>query len=143
MRQCPKCKRELDLVSFAGDRKGKDGLQARCRDCNNAYAKTPHGRELAAASRAKPERKKYQRNYHLQARYGITLGAWQEMFDRQGGKCPGCGSPLEAGFKTHVDHCHKTGRVRGLLCKECNLALGNVNDSIDVLRNLIQYLTGA
>ena len=143
MKKCSACKQTQPLDAFAVHRGAKDGLQHRCRACSSEYNKSPKARERAAKYRARPERRAHRADYMLKRRYGISLEAWGEILVRQGGRCPGCGSPLESGFKTHVDHCHVTGRVRGLLCKECNLALGNVNDSIDVLRNLIQYLTGA
>lgn len=58
----------------------------------------------------------------------------------QGGKCRGCEKPL-ATVKECVDHCHRTGRVRGLLCNACNLALAFASESPLVLRKLAKYLT--
>ena len=57
------------------------------------------------------------------------------MIKSQGGLCPGCGGKPE-----HVDHDHRTGKVRGILCFNCNQAPGNVRDDVLVLRRLIGYL---
>ena len=72
---------------------------------------------------------------------GVTLEEYWIQFDKQEGKCLGCEtvqSKLE--HRLCIDHDHNTGRFRGLLCRECNLVLGNSKDSIQVLKNLIQYL---
>lgn len=73
------------------------------------------------------------------------------MLDEQGGVCPICGvTPEEQNWAANkgtqestslaVDHCHKTGTVRGLLCGQCNIVLGHVNDDPRVLENMIAYL---
>jgi hypothetical protein len=61
----------------------------------------------------------------LRRTYGIWLGDYRRLYDEQGGCCAGCGDFHE---RLHVDHCHRTGRVRGLLCRVCNLALGRLRD---------------
>lgn len=61
------------------------------------------------------------------------------MLAKQDGKCAGCGKP----DPEHVDHDHKNGAVRGMLCFNCNQALGNVRDSIAILGKLQDYLLGA
>lgn len=85
--------------------------------------------------------RKYQLNWRLQKKFGITIQQRDAMLAAQGGKCKGCGSdtPNWKG-DWHVDHCHKTNKVRGILCHNCNTALGRVKDSPDVLRNLARYL---
>ena len=73
--------------------------------------------------------------------YGITLEDYNLMFEKQEGKCFGCKtshSELKRGLL--IDHNHTTGKVRGLLCDNCNKALGCVKDNISVLTNLITYL---
>lgn len=63
------------------------------------------------------------------------------MLVRQGGVCAICGGPPDGRWKRfHVDHCHKTGRVRGLLCRKCNNGLGNFGDSVETMRKAIAYL---
>jgi hypothetical protein len=76
------------------------------------------------------------RNYHLKRRYGLTSADVDAMVEAQGGTCATCPGRLE-----HVDHDHRTGRVCGILCSNCNQALGNARDDVTVLRNLIAYLS--
>ena len=73
-------------------------------------------------------------------RYGLTQECWDQLWDQQAAKCAGCIRPLVLGASTHIDHCHVTGRVRGLLCSECNLAIGKLRDSVSTLRRLADYL---
>ena len=84
--------------------------------------------------------------YHLKKRYKITLEQWKEMFELQDHKCKTCGSEISSvtgnNDKTRgvVDHCHTTGKIRGLLCHHCNRALGLIKDDKNILKNLIKYL---
>jgi hypothetical protein len=65
------------------------------------------------------------REYWLRHAYGMSLEDWQDMFDRQDGKCAICGTTEPGGKGTfHTDHDHDTGVVRGLLCQTCNQAIG-------------------
>lgn len=70
-------------------------------------------------------------------RYGITIEDWDRMFIEQGGRCAVCKETVD---RLCVDHDHKTGRVRGLLCLTCNFAAGALKDSVLLAESLIQYL---
>ena len=75
--------------------------------------------------------------------YGISEFEWDEKFKAQGRKCAnsGCQADKPGNKKGwHTDHCHKTGKLRGILCSGCNVALGQVNDSYSKLIGLIYYL---
>ncbi len=78
--------------------------------------------------------------------YGITLDQYNNMFDEQGGVCAICGEEETARHgngvvrSLHIDHCHTTGQVRGLLCNKCNFALGGFKSSEEVLLSAIRYL---
>jgi hypothetical protein len=76
------------------------------------------------------------REYHLQRRYGIGQVDVDRMLAEQGGTCAVCDKP----DPEHVDHDHKPGAVRGMLCFNCNQALGNARDDVDVLWRLRAYL---
>lgn len=76
-------------------------------------------------------------------RYGVTKEQYAEMLRQQGGGCAICGSSdpgKESGFKLSVDHCHDTNVIRGLLCKNCNLAIGYFQDNPDLCRRGADYL---
>ena len=84
---------------------------------------------------------KYQEQ-HLKRCYGLTLNEYNEMLKEQDHKCATCGT-TEAGGKHGkfmVDHSHNTGKVRGLLCKSCNIALGEIKDNRQTLLNMVEYL---
>ena len=83
----------------------------------------------------------YKRKKELQKKYGLSWEAYEDMYYVQSGKCPVCECNLTINhIDTVVDHCHNTGKVRGLLCRKCNMALGLLNDNKQNLRNAIYYL---
>ena len=75
-----------------------------------------------------------------QAKVWYNLDEYSKMFNLQGGKCAICGHEPQGSQKLDVDHSHTSGAVRGLLCNNCNKALGLVHDSVEVLENAIKYL---
>lgn len=87
-----------------------------------------------------PDSKKSQRL----KKYGITLSEYNEMLEKQSGECAICGEDGSVGKwgKLYVDHDHKTGKVRGLLCSKCNFAIGQFNDDYNLLLRAISYLKG-
>ena len=76
-------------------------------------------------------------NYELGRKYGITLEEYAHLENNQNHSCATCGS---SDTRLVLDHCHDTGKVRGLLCDPCNLALGKVKDNTQTLTNMIKYL---
>jgi len=82
------------------------------------------------------------RNTELKKLYGITLAEYNAMLESQGGGCAICGGQqTHSRFKNlSVDHCHDTGKVRGLLCNNCNLAIGKIGHDVDKARKMVQYL---
>lgn len=78
---------------------------------------------------------------HLLRDYGLTEDQYQKLWDSQRGLCKICNTELsEAKRRAHVDHDHITGRVRGILCANCNRGLGAFKDSINLLTIAIEYL---
>jgi hypothetical protein len=84
---------------------------------------------------------------NLRRKYGITLEDFQSLFDNQDGKCAICSQTLPTILdpgklrkSLAVDHNHDNGKVRGLLCGKCNMALGLFSDSVDILNSAIHYL---
>lgn len=83
----------------------------------------------------------YNRYLRLYRKYNMTIDDYNQMFDNQEGKCKICGThKLELKRRLSVDHCHKTGKIRGLLCSNCNHGLGSFKDSVSFLENAINYL---
>ena len=78
-------------------------------------------------------------------KYGLVEEDIRCMMDKQRGCCAVCDDSLYypgiARYVTcHIDHCHSTGKFRGLLCKQCNWGIGNLKDNIEILKNAIRYL---
>lgn len=72
-------------------------------------------------------------------KYGLARGEFEEMFAEQEGRCKLCGSPTDSA-DMHIDHDHRTGLVRGLLCRSCNAGLGMFHDNPEELRKAIAYI---
>jgi len=74
--------------------------------------------------------------------YGVDMSWFHRQYVIQGGVCAICGSSVDpvTTKNTHIDHCHTTGKVRGILCHLCNRGIGHFKDSIDTLESAIKYL---
>jgi len=83
------------------------------------------------------------RNQRL-SKYGITLEQFNDMLEKQNGKCAVCGysDTSDTNFFPVVDHCHDTGKVRGILCMNCNMGIGKFKDNEIYLYNALVYLKG-
>ena len=126
MKRCPKCKLTKSTKDFYKDSSRHDGLQSHCIKCLREYYLNGPGR-----------------NKHYLRRYGITLSQYNKMFKKQSSICAICktGTFSGPGERLHVDHCHSTGKIRGLLCNSCNMMLGRAKDNIDILESAIEYLS--
>jgi recombination endonuclease VII len=89
---------------------------------------------------ALPETKEYARGKYLKWKYGLTLAAFDSLLAGQGGKCAICRTGLPPKSHWHVDHSHKNGHVRGILCSFCNRGLGCFRDDPESLARAAQYL---
>lgn len=94
--------------------------------------------------KAKVYRKRYpesDRKRILKRDYGIDLNQYNKLFQAQKGLCLGC-YKHQTQFTEHlaVDHDHQTGKIRGLLCRTCNLTLGTAHDNVVILRRLADYI---
>jgi hypothetical protein len=116
-KQCSKCGFEKCVTLFHKNCKNLDGLHYHCKACR------------------KEESLKL---------YGLTLGDYAVLLEEQGYCCKICKSKEPKGQSTdgrfYVDHNHKTGEVRGLLCNDCNTALGLLKDSPELLAKAGLYL---
>lgn len=141
-RTCRACGDEKPIEDFQVYDYTDGKRRHRCRTCESARVKRHRhklmGQDLVGfrAKRTAITRKN---------RYGITQEQYDEMLEAQGGGCAICGSPLPRNSgKSHlaVDHDHKTGRVRGLLCDPCNNGLARFDDDPEKLMKAAKYLSG-
>jgi hypothetical protein len=125
---CSKCKTQQ--TEFYKDARMPDGLRPDCKECFKGHMK--------AGRKSNPEL--YQ-NQELKKHYGITVTQYKQMLADQGGGCKICGSRTGIGKrKLAVDHDHKTGQVRGVLCNLCNRGLGAFKDDPVLIQAAIAYL---
>ncbi len=141
-KNCTKCG---ELKSHTEFYKGKGRLTSQCKDCTDERLRTYHNEN--PHKREKFKTSSYNKNANYIKLYGITTLDAQKILDEQIGMCANvaCGKELSfdaakgAFNKAFVDHCHDTGKVRGILCIGCNTALGHLENKSKVF-GLIQYL---
>ena len=137
---CSKCKKRKLLSKFHKCRKNKDGLHSWCHECYAAWRNVPAHR-VRARKRAKEWKKANPdkvRSHNLR-RYGVTVEQYEQMLKAQKGGCWVCGSTPKK-RRLHVDHSHKSGKIRGLLCHRCNRGLAWFSDKSERLRRAAEYL---
>ncbi len=161
-KKCAKCKTWKLKMQFSKDPCQKSGLHPYCKLCTAEYGKKfrrmPANKEqirkkalayhyknrdsILAKSKiyyeANKERIRLRGRCH---RLGMTIEQYNERFEEHTGNCDICGKH-ESEFERplFIDHCHETGKVRGLLCQQCNMLLGNAFDDLDILAAASSYL---
>ncbi|MGR3932637.1 endonuclease VII domain-containing protein [Streptomyces sp. BRA346] len=115
-KRCPQCEEVKPHSEWERNKSSSDGWASYCREC-----------------RAERNRVSY-----FKRKYGITEAERDGMITSQMGMCTICLLAPAA----HVDHCHETGRVRGVLCFNCNSAIGKLGDDPDTVRRAAAYLEG-
>lgn len=125
MRTCKHC----GVTRPASDWKPKNGT--RCRLCIN--------KRVREYKRNNPG---YHRKSMLERQYGITLECYDKLVEEQNNQCKICGKDgsLNQYGKLDIDHCHTNGHVRGLLCTQCNTAIGLLGDDEQRIRNAAEYI---
>jgi hypothetical protein len=135
-------KRNKEKVA-ASQKEWRENNVEKRKDLKAAWDKANPDKRKQNHERFKTKRPDYFVNKHLKNTYGIGLDEYNAVLTAQNHKCAGCG--IEATKaprnKLYVDHCHKTNKIRGLLCQYCNTALGMVKDNPDTLLSLISYLS--
>ena len=131
---CTKCAQNLPIDAFGADKKQLQGKNSWCKKCRSIAAG-----QWAAAN---PEKvAKTRRVDKLRKKYGMTLCDYDRMLSEQNGKCKLCGGTQRKDRKYFdIDHCHKTGRVRGLLCNGCNHALFLFDENLISAETAFLYL---
>jgi hypothetical protein len=163
MKACSTCKRNLPASNYYPEPRNRDGLFSRCKDCGKASARESYRRhakdrwakakawreenyerhiaqrrEYRAKNRDELNRKKRERRIKA---YGLSLEEYQRRLSSQGNRCAICTrKPADGRRKLVIDHCHKTGKVRGLICNECNWAIGLISDNPVIAIRISKYL---
>ena len=137
MKKCSKCQIEKELKFFNTRSSKTDKLQSYCKECAKKDRSKRYllDRENAIVN---------QRRINIFNKYGITEVEYNTMLELQNGKCAICGSKeiKRKGAKYfNIDHCHKNNNVRGLLCHNCNIVLGKIEDSKEWLSKALKYLS--
>ena len=133
MKQCSRCKETKPLSEFHLRSKTQPWPKSACKECHRERAK--------GYWKNNPVPKEVQREKNLRKSFGIGIEDYDELMEAQKGACAICGTTqCASGRNFAVDHCHSTGVIRGLLCKFCNTALGQFQDSPDILAKAIIYL---
>jgi hypothetical protein len=161
LKLCSYCKKQKPLSCFDKHTETKDGLNSLCVDCHHLVCKkwrdnNKEKRKQAWKKYSETHKeqiklknlryKKRQKDLDLQSTFGITLDQYNQMLKDQNGVCVICKNPeneVEKGKQQRtlsVDHNHKTGKVRGLLCGKCNKGIGLFKDNIYLLQSAIDYL---
>lgn len=161
MKRCPRCGETKELICFSRNRCAPDGRQTYCKPCCYAAGAPSRQRrrerlktdpEYLAQEQAKRSawgKARYRKGPDqywasvLRTRYGLSVDDYESMLADQRGVCAACKEcALEHGRKRLcVDHDHRTGRVRGLLCGRCNRAIGLFDDNPWRAIGLFAYLT--
>ena len=137
LKRCTVCDTDKDTSEFYKCAAKKDGISYRCKTCDNK-ARLQYIKDNPA------KHKESLRGRMLKKRYGITLIEYNNMCEEQGNHCALCGCEKENNNRgmhhLSVDHCHKTGKIRGILCSNCNRGLGLLGDDLESIQRVIKYL---
>jgi len=144
---CPKCKREKEIALFSKNKHTKTGLSTWCKECSAAETgswRNVDGNKERLAQWRKDNIEKctaHARKSNLKIKFKMSIEDYNALLDSQNGKCSLCNkTPEENGKALSVDHNHKTGKVRGLLCDNCNKGIGFLKENTEILQKAIKYI---
>lgn len=139
---CSKCDELLDVSNFYASPRQMDNLKPTCKKCDHANVRIFYsGKSGSVKSKLSST---YRRSYFLKKAYNMSIKDYEDMFRSQDGKCliftVSMGGILRCNEYPHIDHNHKTGKVRGILCSACNRAIGLLKEDIPSFRRAIEHL---
>jgi len=141
MKTCCVCHKNQSLSEFHRDKSKKDGRASSCKECSNhrvlMWQKNNIQRHKDNVKRWRLSNPTKMQDFQRKYEFGLSLGTYDKMYKEQGGSCYICRKPKPI---LCVDHNHKTGAVRGLLCRSCNLAIGFMGDNPYWLEWAASYL---
>ena len=154
---CTKCDQDYSKDGMSKDCSRRDGISSWCKKCRATSTKQwarKYPEKVQVQKLKKIESRECnwrtdpkgsyikQRDAVLRCRYGISLDQYDEMLSQQGHQCAICHKDArKMTYMLHVDHCHESGIVRGLLCAPCNVYLGAINDNPDAMKRGAEYLS--
>lgn len=134
---CQKGEHFIDRKLFNKDKHAADGLYAWCAKCTSKYRRDKYNANTEEG-RIERENSRYRT---LKRRYGITRGEYDALMIFQEGKCGICKTPFSTDTRRiHLDHDHKTGTIRGILCGHCNCGIAFFKDNPTFMERAMQYL---
>lgn len=135
--KCFHCKKFLTRDAF---HKGENKCKACACDISKKWREMNRDRYLEKLRewRARPKKPFYRRNSRLKYLYGVTEEQCAEVHEKQGGKCAICLQVFDG--MPCIDHCHTTGKFRGLLCDLCNRGIGYFKDNPETIEAAVAYL---
>ena len=148
-KRCTKCGEIKEVGEFHRNKKVKSGLTSRCKLCSNEICREYHEKNKDSCYEQTKKWREENRFFYVLAQSRRAAKKWggqpciataEELEAAFMGKCEVCGVPeLELTRKLQMDHSHLTGEFRGWLCHNCNVALGMLKDSREVILNLLLY----
>jgi len=138
LKRCSVCRELKPLSEFYNSKKSKDGKGYRCKPCDT-IARKKWSLDNPVRSRESA------RNRSIKHAYGITPDDYNKLLMAQDNKCAVCGTDIQTYNMGHikhfaVDHDHTTGKIRGLLCHNCNRSIGLLKEDPEVLRKAANYI---
>lgn len=132
---CPTCRQELPFNLFGSNVSRSNFLNMYCKKCTNTQNKQQYYKKNTEDIRAK----------YIQLTYNLSWEDYVNMFANQDGKCAICNTDIflaanDRNKTAHIDHAHENGKIRGLLCGNCNVSLGGFNDDVKIMQNAIDYI---
>lgn len=138
---CKKCKIEKPSTQFHRQPSYPNGINTQCRKCVNEYNFRLYDKNPLLKKRKLEKNKFPSKLNKLKRKYGLSWDAYRALYTSQAGKCLICQKPMVCGGRgCHVDHCHMTNKVRGLLCGGCNTGLGLFRDNPEFLSSAAKYI---
>lgn len=126
-------KEDQPFSNFRRNNRTSDGYVYICNTCKANKKKDYHWQK-----RKNPESKIIRRSWRLMRLYGVTIEEYEEIYNKQCGLCAICKKKKNS--EMFVDHCHESGKVRELLCANCNFMLGHAKEDPDILISASLYL---
>jgi hypothetical protein len=140
---CSSCKIEKPLSAFSPMKTYRDGHRGQCKACRTEYqqhyGRSPAGKATEKRYYETPKGKLRLRHKRLRYNYGISMEEFNRLSAAQNKACAICEKPCRL---LVVDHCHKSGVIRGLLCPKCNKEIGRMGDTYRSFYRIAEYLAG-